>query len=283
MLFVGILVVLGAVISGFILSGGDVHLLLQPYEVLVIVGAAIGSVIISTPMPMIKKLVAGVLGAIKGFHVSKQDYLELLKSFNELFLVAQRDGLLSIESHIENPKESTILSQNKKFITDNFVVSFFCDSMKVMLTGSVPPHDLEELMSSEIETYEIENNPVAGTIATMGDAFPALGIVAAVLGIIITMGSINEGPEVVGHHVAAALVGTFLGVLLAYGIVGPISVKMHHDIEDKKRHLETIKTAVLAYAKGNPPIIALEIARRTIFSENRPSFTELENFLRGKS
>lgn len=283
MLFVGILVVLGAVISGFILSGGDVHLLLQPYEVLVIVGAAIGSVIISTPMPMIKKLVAGVLGAIKGFHVSKQDYLELLKSFNELFLVAQRDGLLSIESHIENPKESTILSQNKKFITDDFVVNFFCDSMKVMLTGSVPPHDLEELMSSEIETYEIENNPVAGTIATMGDAFPALGIVAAVLGIIITMGSINEGPEVVGHHVAAALVGTFLGVLLAYGIVGPISVKMHHDIEDKKRHLETIKTAVLAYAKGNPPIIALEIARRTIFSENRPSFTELENFLRGKS
>lgn len=283
MLFVGILVVLGAVISGFILSGGDVHLLLQPYEVLVIVGAAIGSVIISTPMPMIKKLVAGVLGAIKGFHVSKQDYLELLKSFNELFLVAQRDGLLSIESHIENPKESTILSQNKKFITDDFVVSFFCDSMKVMLTGSVPPHDLEELMSSEIETYEIENNPVAGTLATMGDAFPALGIVAAVLGIIITMGSINEGPEVVGHHVAAALVGTFLGVLLAYGIVGPISVKMHHDIEDKKRHLETIKTAVLAYAKGNPPIIALEIARRTIFSENRPSFTELENFLRGKS
>jgi chemotaxis protein MotA len=283
MLFVGILVVLGAVISGFILSGGDVHLLLQPYELLVIVGAAIGSVMISTPMPMIKKLVAGVLGAIKGFHVSKKDYLELLKSFNELFLVAQRDGLLSIESHIENPKESTILSQNKKFITDDFVLNFFCDSMKVMLTGSVPPHDLEELMSSEIETYEIENNPVAGTIATMGDAFPALGIVAAVLGIIITMGSINEGPEVVGHHVAAALVGTFLGVLLAYGIVGPISVKMHHDIEDKKRHLETIKTAVLAYAKGNPPIIALEIARRTIFSENRPSFTELENFLRGKS
>lgn len=283
MLFVGIFVVLGAVISGFVLSGGDVHLLLQPYEVLVIVGAAIGSVIISTPMPMIKKLVAGIAGAIKGFHVSKKDYLELLKSFNELFLVAQRDGLLSIESHIENPKESTILSQNKKFVSDDFVLDFFCDSMKVMLTGSVPPHDLEELMDSEIETYEIENEPVAGTVATMGDAFPALGIVAAVLGIIITMGSINQGPEVVGHHVAAALVGTFLGVLLAYGIVGPISVKMHHDIADKKRHLETIKTAVLAYAKGNPPIIALEIARRTIFSENRPTFTELENYLRGKS
>ena len=283
MLFVGIFVVLGAVIGGFIMSGGNINVLLQPNEVIVIVGAAIGSVIISTPMPMIKKMVAGFIGAIKGYHISKQDYLELFKSFNELFLVAQREGLLSIESHIENPKESKILSQNSKFISDEFVTDFFCDSMKVMLTGSVPPHDLDELMDSEIETFEIENEPVAATMATMGDAFPALGIVAAVLGIIITMASIADGPEAVGHHVAAALAGTFMGVLLAYGIVGPISVKMHHDIEDKMRHLQTIKTAILAYAKGNPPMIALEIARRTIFSENRPSFSELENYLRGKS
>lgn len=283
MLFVGILVVLGAVISGFVLSGGDVHLLIQPYEVLVIVGAAIGSVLISTPIPMIKKVIAGIISSIKGYHISKKDYLELFKSFNELFLVAQRDGLLSIESHIENPTESTILSANKKFVEDQPVMDFFCDSMKVMLTGSVPPHDLEELMDSDIDTFETENAPIAATVATMGDAFPALGIVAAVLGIIITMSSINDGPAAVGHHVAAALVGTFLGVLLAYGIVGPISVKMHHDSDDKKKHLETIKTAVLAYAKGNPPMIALEIARRTIFSDNRPSFSELENYLRGKS
>lgn len=283
MLFVGIIVVLGAVIGGFAMSGGDMHVLMQPNEVIVIVGAAIGSVLISTPIPMIKKMIAGFIGAIKGYHISKQDYLELFKSFNELFLVAQRDGLLSIESHIENPKESTILSQNKKFVEDQSVMDFFCDSMKVMLTGSVPPHDLEELMDADIEVFETENEPVAATLATMGDAFPALGIVAAVLGIIITMGSINAGPEAVGHHVAAALVGTFLGVLLSYGIVGPISVKMHHDIDDKRMHLETVKTAILAYAKGNPPMIALEIARRTIFSDNRPSFGELENFLRGKS
>ncbi len=283
MLFVGIIVVIAAVIGGFAMSGGDMHVLNQPNEVIVIVGAAIGSVLISTPIPMIKKMIAGFIGAIKGYHISKQDYLELFKSFNELFLVAQRDGLLSIESHIENPKESTILSQNKKFVEDQSVMDFFCDSMKVMLTGSVPPHDLEELMDADIEVFESENEPVAATLATMGDAFPALGIVAAVLGIIITMGSINAGPEAVGHHVAAALVGTFLGVLLSYGIVGPISVKMHHDIDDKRMHLETVKTAILAYAKGNPPMIALEIARRTIFSDNRPSFGELENFLRGKS
>ncbi len=283
MLFVGIIVVLGAVVGGFMMSGGDLHVLNQPNEVIVIVGAAIGSVLVSTPMPMIKKMVAAFIGAIKGYHISKQDYLELFKSFNELFLVAQRDGLLSIESHIENPKESTILSENKKFIEDEYVMDFFCDSMKVMLTGSVPPHDLEELMDSDIESFESENAPVAGTWATVGDAFPALGIVAAVLGIIITMGSINDGPAAVGHHVAAALVGTFLGILLSYGIVGPIAAKVHHDIDDKIKHLQTIKTAILAYAKGNPPMIALEIARRTIFTDSRPSFGELENFLRGKS
>lgn len=283
MLFVGIIVVLGAVIGGFAMSGGDLHVLNQPNEVIVIVGSAIGSVLISTPMPMIKKMTSAFIGAIKGFHVSKQDYLELFKSFNELFLVAQRDGLLSIESHIENPKESTILSQNKKFVEDESATDFFCDSMKVMLTGSVPPHDLEELMDSDIETFEAENAPIAGSWATVGDAFPALGIVAAVLGIIITMGSIDDGPAAVGHHVAAALVGTFLGILLSYGIVGPIAVKIHHDIDDKMKHLQTIKTAILAYAKGNPPMIALEIARRTIFSDNRPTFGELENFLRGKS
>lgn len=283
MLFVGIFVVIAAVIGGFMMSGGDLHILNQPNEVVVIVGAAIGSVLISTPIPMLKKMIAAFITAIKGFHVSKQDYLELFKSFNELFLVAQRDGLLSIESHIENPKESKILTQNKKFIEDDFIVDFFADSMKVMLTGSVPPHDLEELMDSEIETFELENAPIAGSWATVSDAFPALGIVAAVLGIIITMGSIDEGPAAVGHHVAAALVGTFLGILLSYGIVGPIAVKIHHDIDDKLRHLQTIKTAVLAYAKGNPPMIALEIARRTIFSDNRPTFGELENYLRGKS
>ncbi len=283
MLIVGVVFVIAAVVGGYLMAGGNMYVLNQPAEVVVIVGAALGSVIISTPMPMIKQMIAALMGAIKGFHVSKQDYLELLKSFNELFLVAQRDGLLSIESHIENPKESKILSQNKKFIEDDFVVNFFCDSMKVMLTGSVPPHDLDELMDSEIETFELENGHVASSWATLGDAFPALGIVAAVLGIIITMGSIDAGPEAVGHHIAAALVGTFLGILLSYGIVSPIAVKIHHDIDDKLRHLQTIKTAVLAYAKGNPPMIALEIARRTIFLDNRPTFGELENFLRGKS
>ena len=151
-----------------------------------------------------------------------------------------------------------------------------------MLSGGVPPHEVESLMDTEIETYEMEQKPIPHLIAKTGDALPGLGIVAAVLGIIVTMGSINDGAEAVGKHVAAALVGTFLGVLLSYGFVNPLATNIEHQIEGNVRYLETIKAAVVAYAKGNPPIVAVEIARRTIYSDARPTFSELENFLRGK-
>ncbi|MCK5086307.1 MAG: flagellar motor stator protein MotA [Melioribacteraceae bacterium] len=283
MLLIGILVVIVSVIGGFTIAGGHLGVMFQPAEFIVILGAVIGSVLIASPISVIKKIINSVMAAIKPNHITKQDYLETLKSFSDLFLAAQRDGLLSIESHIENPKESKILTTNKKFIEDDFTVDFFCDTMKVLLTGSIPPHELETLIETEIETYELENNPIASQVAIVGDALPGLGIVAAVLGIIITMGSIDDGAAAVGRHVAAALVGTFLGVLLSYGIVSPLASKIHHDIDNKIRYLETIKAAIVAYAKGNPPMIAVEIARRTIFSDGRPTFEELENYLRGKN
>ena len=283
MLLIGIFVVTVSVIGGFTIAGGHLGVMFQPAEFIVILGAVIGSVLIASPISVIKKIINSVMAAIKPNHITKQDYLETLKSFSDLFLAAQRDGLLSIESHIENPKESKILTTNKKFIEDDFTVDFFCDTMKVLLTGSIPPHELETLIETEIETYELENNPIASQVAIVGDALPGLGIVAAVLGIIITMGSIDDGAAAVGRHVAAALVGTFLGVLLSYGIVSPLASKIHHDIDNKIRYLETIKAAIVAYAKGNPPMIAVEIARRTIFSDGRPTFEELENYLRGKN
>jgi chemotaxis protein MotA len=206
----------------------------------------------------------------------------MLKAFSMLFLTAQREGLLAIEKHIEQPDKSDILSKSKLLIEDPVKKDFFCDTMKVMLAGSVPPHELENLMDAEIETFELENKPVSETIGRVGDSLPGLGIVAAVLGVIITMGSINEGPEAVGHHVAAALVGTFLGVLLSYGFVNPMSANLHHIVSDKAQELKIIKTFILAYAKGNPPFVAAEMARRTIFSDHRPTFGELENALRGK-
>ncbi len=280
---VGIAVVIISIITGFLIAGGNLVLLMQWAEFIVIAGAAVGSLLISSPLSLLKKIFAEIPNVIKGNHYSKADYLELLKSFNDLFLVAQRDGLLSIEKHVENPEESDILSQNKKFINNHFIRDFFCDTMKVMLTGGVPPHELEGLIDTEIETFEIESKPIAATLTKVGDSLPGLGIVAAVLGIIITMSSIDKGAQVVGEHVAAALVGTFLGVLMAYGFVNPLASSVEHSIENKIRFLYTIKSCIVAYAKGNPPIIAVEIARRTIFSEERPSFSELENYVRGKS
>lgn len=279
---IGIVVVTAAVIGGFMFAGGNVVLLVQPAEFIIIVGAAVGSMLISSPPTLLKKIFASIPLLIKGFKITKQDYLEMLKALNDLFLLAQRDGLLAIEKHIENPKESEILSQAKNFVNNHHVITFFSDTMKVMLSGGVPPHELETLIDAEIETFEMEGKPVTATISKVGDAFPGLGIVAAVLGIIVTMSSINKGPEYVGMHVAAALVGTFLGVLLAYGFVNPMATNLELTHENEKRYLETIKSCIVAYAKGNPPIVAVEFARRTIFSDYRPTFSELEGYIRGK-
>jgi chemotaxis protein MotA len=281
-IIIGAVVVLGAVVTGFTMAGGNLAVLLQISEFITIGGAVVGSTLISASPAVIKKIIAAIPKALSGAHSSKNDYLELLKSFYDLFLIAQRDGLLAIEKHIEKPKESEIISRNKKFVGNAVALSFFCDTLKVMLSGGVPPHELESLMEVEIDTFSSEAHPVPAIISKIGDALPGLGIVAAVLGIIVTMGSINEGAEVVGHHVAAALVGTFLGVLLSYGFINPLATNIEHMIEGDVRYMETIKSAIVAYAKGNPPIVAVEIARRTIFSDSRPSFTELEAYLRGK-
>ena len=263
-------------------AGGDVVLLMQPAEFIIICGAALGSLLIASPLNVIKKIIKSLTGLFKSEAYSKQDYLELLKAFNDLFLLAQRDGLLAIEKHIEVPEKRDILSKNKKFLANELAKTFFCDTMKVMLSGGVPPHELEGLIDAEIETLEAETKPAIGTLSKVGDSFPGLGIVAAVLGIIVTMSSIDEGAAYVGHHVAAALVGTFLGVLMAYGFVNPIATNLEIGLEEKTRYLETIKSCIVAYAKGNPPIIAVEMARRTIFSDERPTFSELENYIRGK-
>jgi chemotaxis protein MotA len=282
-IIIGAVVVIIGVLGGFMWSGGNPMLLLQFPEFLTIGGATIGSLLISAPLSVIKKLIASIPKALSPPHFHKHDYLELLKSYNDLFLVAQRDGLLAIEKHIESPAESQILNQSKKFIKNEFTKDFFCDTMKVLLTGGIPPHELEAIIDTEIETFEMELHPITAALSRIGDALPGLGIVAAVLGIIVTMGAINEGAEVVGHHVASALVGTFLGVLMAYGFVGPITASVEHVFEGEVRLLQTIKACIVAYAKGNPPIIAVEIARRTIFTDDRPTFKELENYVRGKS
>lgn len=281
-IIIGAVVVMAALVIGFTMAGGHLAVLIQISEFVTIGGATLGSILIMAPIDVVKKVFSVIPKAISAKHPTKEDNLELLKSFYELFLLAQRDGLLAIEKHIEEPESSDILSKNQNFINNKHAVTYVCDTLKVMLSGGVPPHEVEALMDIEIETFEAEQMPPAHIINKVGDAFPGLGIVAAVLGIIVTMGSINDGAEAVGHHVAAALVGTFLGVLLSYGIVGPLATNIEHLIQDEVRYLETIKACVIAYAKGNPPIVAVEIGRRTLFSDVRPSFSELESYLRGK-
>jgi chemotaxis protein MotA len=283
LVIIGGAVVVVSIVAGFLIAGGNLFHLLQWSEFLVIGGSALGGLLISSSMNLIKKVVAAIPALFKSDHYSKEDYLSMLKSFNDLFLLAQRDGLLAIEKHIESPAESEILSKNKRFMENNFVMNFFCDTLKVMLSGGVPPHEIESLMDTEIETFEMENKPVSSTLSRVGDSLPGLGIVAAVLGIIITMSSIDKGAQVVGEHVAAALVGTFLGVLLSYGFINPLAAAVEHVAETKARLLQTIKACLVAYAKGNPPIISVEIGRRTIFSDERPTFGELESYVRSKA
>ncbi len=279
---IGAVVVLASVVVGFTMVKGNLLSLIQINEFITIGGAALGSLLISSPLSLIKKIIAAITKSFGSHGNTKQDYMQMLKAFTDLFLIAQREGLLAIEKHIEAPEKSDILKKADKFIHDSYRKSFFCDTMKVMLAGSVPPHELEGLMDAEIETFEKENKPVYEGLGRVGDALPGLGIVAAVLGIIVTMGSINEGPEVVGHHVASALVGTFLGVLLSYGFVGPLAANIAHSLEENIQDLQIVKAYILAYAKGNPPFVAAEIARRSIFLDQRPTFGELETTLRGK-
>ena len=282
LIIVGAIVVLGSLITGFTLAGGHLEVLIQVSEFITIGGAAIGSLLIMSSMDDIKKIIGAIPSAISHKHHSKEDNLVLLKALYELFLLAQRDGLLSLEKHIENPAESEILSQDEKLIKNEYASAFLCDTLKVMLSGGVPPHEVEALMDIEIKAFKTDVHPAGSLLTKLSDGFPALGIVAAVLGIIVTMGSINEGAAEVGHHVASALVGTFLGILMSYGFIGPLATNIEHMYEGEARYLETIKECVIAFAKGNPPIVAVEIGRRTLLGGERPSFSELESYLRGK-
>jgi chemotaxis protein MotA len=282
MMIVGFLVALLSILVGFTIAGGQLLLLLQWAEFLIIAGTAIGATLISTPFPVLKKVASAVFRSFRTARNDRKDYLQLLKTFSDLFMIAQKDGLLKFEEHVEDPRRSEILSRNRRLLANEFTLNFVVDTLKVLLTGGVPAHELESLMDADIEAFELESRPVVATLNRVADSLPGIGIVAAVLSIIVTMSSINQGAEFVGRHVAAALVGTFLGVLLCYGFVGPLATRVEHSVEAKIQYLEMIKTCVTCFARGHSPILAVEIARRTIPSENRPSFRELENHIRGR-
>jgi len=276
-IFIGAAVVLGGVITGYVFEGGHILALNQPMELLIIGGAALGALVIATPLPVIKGIFGQLMGVITGSSKSKKEYLELLVMMFEIFNVARRDGLVGLENHIEHPDESEIFGRYPSFLKNKHAVAFFSDTMRVIISGAVQPHDLEDLMDSDIEaTHEEELRP-GNALSSTADSLPGLGIVAAVLGVVITMASIDGPPEEIGHKIAAALVGTFLGVLGCYGFVGPLAASLKHRVTENRQYMACMKHALLSFNKGVAGVIAVEFARRTLYAEVRPDFLELEN------
>jgi chemotaxis protein MotA len=273
---VGVLVVILSVLGGFSLAGGHLAALFHISEFIVIGGTALGTILISTPKSILRELSAKLNSVVKSTPFTKELYVDALMMMYELFQIARRDGLVAIESHIEHPEQSEVFQKYPAILSRHHAITFLCDSLRLVLVGSVPPHDLEALMDADIDVHhEQEARPVT-VMQKVGDALPGIGIVAAVLGIVVTMGAIAGPVEHIGEKVGAALTGTFLGVLLAYGFATPLSSSMEHQNADEARFHHFIKASVVAFAKGFAPIVATEFARRAIFAEVRPTFEEME-------
>ena len=277
---IGIVIVFGSVIGGYLMEHGNLKVLVQPAELVVIGGAAIGTVLIANPLHILKQIVGGVAGVFGGSKFTKQRYLESLKMIYELLNKARREGLMALEADVEDPAKSPILAKYPAFVKDHHVRDYFCDTMRMAITG-VEAFDLDQLLDLDMEVHHHGASLPVASLSSMADALPGLGIVAAVLGVVITMGALGGPPEEIGHKVAAALVGTFLGILLCYGLVGPLAASMQKNTEEEGAFLHVLRVAIISFLKGTAPIMAVEFARRAIPGHVRPSFLEVEKHCKG--
>jgi chemotaxis protein MotA len=276
---IGFVVVVGAVLGGFTMAGGNPMALVHVSEFVMIGGAALGMILISTPMSTLKKMISQVTGLPKT-GPSKDDYIDLLVMMYEIFNVARRDGVIALESHIENPTESEILSKYKRFINDHFAVAFFCDTVRSITTGAVPGHELDEIMDLDLDSHHGEEKRPTGILTKVGDSMPGFGIVAAVLGVVITMSHIDGPPEEIGHMVGTALVGTFLGILASYGFIQPTAMNLEQKNIENLGYYVCLKQGLLGFNRGYVPSFVAEFARRSISPEVRPDFKEVEDACR---
>ena len=280
-LIIGFIIVTGSVIGGFTLSNGEILALWQPYELLIIGGAAFGAFVIANPPSVIMEVFKQITALLTGSKYNKSLYMDLLALLYELFGKARKQGLMAIEDDIEDPQSSEIFQRYPRILKDSHALHFIVDSMRVVIGGGVDSFAMDNLMTLEIETHEEEAHAPANAVHNVAEALPGFGIVAAVLGIVITMSHLDGPAEEIGYHVAAALVGTFLGVLLAYGFVGPISSALEKRALEQGKFLECIKACILANQQGYSPQIAIEFGRKTMFTQLRPSFEELEQHVKG--
>lgn len=279
---IGTLVVFGCVIAGYLMEHGKLAVLLQPAELVIIGGAALGTVLTANPMHIIKKIISGVLGVLKGSPFSKKRYTETLKMLFDLLSRARKEGAIAIEADVENPDQSQTFSKYPAFLKDHHIRDFVCDTMRMSITGGVSPFDVDQMMELDMEVHHHNAAQPNQALTSMADALPGLGIVAAVLGVVVTMGALGGPPEEIGHKVAAALVGTFLGILLCYGMIGPLSSNMAKMVDEEHSYYHVLRVVMLAYIKGTAPIMAVEMGRRAIPGHVRPSFQEVEKACREK-
>ncbi|GGD47183.1 flagellar motor stator protein MotA [Pseudoxanthomonas indica] len=281
LIFVGILVVIASVLGGFVASHGKIGALWQPFELVIIGGAAFGAFMMSNPPKVVKATLLSLVSVFKGVRYKSSDYLDVLTLMYELLNKARREGFISLESHVDAPASSDVFNKYPKILADHHLMDFITDCLRLMVGSNIEPHELEPLLELELEKHHHEMMAPAHALTKVADGLPGFGIVAAVLGIITTMGSIGGDIALVGAHVAAALVGTFLGILLAYGFVGPLAASIEAQAEQDARIYESVKTALLACLRGYNPKVALEFARKTLPSNVRPQFAEFENHLKG--
>jgi chemotaxis protein MotA len=278
---IGMLVVLGAVIGGFMMEHGKLLVLMQPAELLIIGGAALGTLLVGNPLPVVIRIIKCVLGVLKPSPYSKSSYLETLRMLNELFQYARKNGLVKLEADVEEPEKSGVFKKYPSFLNNHHAVDFLCDTLRMSISGGIGPFELDQMMELDMEVHHHEVLQPIGALSTMADALPGLGIVAAVLGVVITMGALGGPPEEIGHKVAAALVGTFLGILLCYGFVGPLGAYMTKQAEAEGQYYNCLRVAILAFSRGNAPVLAIEFARRSVPSDLRPTFKAMEAAIKG--
>lgn len=280
---IGLVIVFGSIIAGFLMHHGHLMVLLQVSEFIIIGGSALGSMIISNPMSLNKRIATGLMDLMKPNPYTRQAYSEVLRLMYELFQKAKKEGLVALESQIEEPDKSEIFRKYPTVMKQHHAVAFLTDTLKVLLTGAVDVHHLADILEMDMETQHSDALTVPAALNKVGDAMPGFGIVAAVLGVVITMGSIGGAASEIGEKVAAALVGTFLGILLSYGVIGPLAGAIESRIKSEEAYMTCIRTALLSFAREDSPMTSVEFARRGVDPGDRPSFAELEGMLRQRA
>jgi len=280
LVIVGYIIVCGSVFGGFAMAGGHLAALFQPIELLMIGGAAGGAFLVGNDSKAVKSTLKALPTVLKGSKFSKKLYMDLLAMLFEILSKIRKDGMMSIEGDVENPESSAIFTKYPDLLHDHHLIEFICDYLRLMVSGNMDAFQIENLMDNEIETHHAEGHVPVHCVARLGDGMPAFGIVAAVMGVVHTMESVGIPPAELGMLIAHALVGTFLGILLAYGFVGPLSSLLEQKLDESTKMFQTVKVTLLASLNGYAPAIAVEFGRKVLNSTERPGFTELEDHVK---